>query len=276
MVVKRDPRPELRPFVKTLWASEPSGEASVRSGLRERVLPTGDMHIAFRLNRPLRLFRDVDDVSGETIGHAVIGGVRETFCVKEISTPVCTVGAQLRIGAAEMLFGIPAEELAGRHTLLDDVWGRSAALILEQLSDARACERQLDIFESILIARLPAVRRLHPAVAHALERLEVVSHIQEIVRETGYSHRRFITLFRREVGLTPKVFRRILRFQTAIDRVTADSAGADWAGLALDVGYSDKSHFNREFREFAGVTPEEYRRIAPSSANHLPILHSSR
>jgi len=203
-----------------------------------------------------------------------VGGVRASFCVKDISDPGGSVGAQLHAGAAEILFGMPAEELAGRHTLLDDLWGHSATLILDQLMDTQSLERRLDLLESILVSRVPTVRRLHPAVAHALTRFTVIGSVQEIVKETGYSHRRFIELFRREVGLPPKAFSRILRFQQAINTVASDPA-ALWADLALDAGYSDQSHFNREFREFAGITPEEYRRISPFSANYVPIPRST-
>jgi AraC-like DNA-binding protein len=234
------------------------------------------MHLAFRLNSPLRLFRNVDDNAGHTVGHAVVGGVRSSFCVKDISDPVSSVGVQLHAGAAEILFGMPAEELAERHTLLDDLWGRhSATLILDQLMGTQSLEHRLDLLESILASRASAVRRLHPAVAHALTRLAVAGSIHEIVKETGYSHRRFIALFRKDVGLPPKSFSRILRFQHAINKVASDPA-AQWADLALGAGYSDQSHFNREFREFAGVTPEQYRRISPGSANHVPILRSTR
>ena len=250
MILRRQPRPELRAFVKTLWASAPSENPTALTASRERGLPTGDMHLAFRLDSPLRLFRNIDDAASYTVGHAVVGGVRESFCVKDVSDPVSSVGAQLHAGAAEMFFGVPADELAGHHTLLDDLWGRSATLILDQLRDTQSLERRLDLFEWILASRVRAVRGLHPAVAHALTRFTLTGSINEIVKETGYSHRRFIALFRRDVGLPPKAYSRILRFQEAIRRITSDRS-IEWAGLALDAGYSDQSHFNREFREFA-------------------------
>src|SRR5262249_22217617 len=124
MILRRQPRPELRPFVKSLWATERDQNPAGLRALRERVLPTGAMHLAFRLDYPLRLFRDMDDIAGETIGYAVVGGVRSSFCLKDVSDPVSSVGAQLHAGAAEILFGTPADELAGHHTRLDDLWGR--------------------------------------------------------------------------------------------------------------------------------------------------------
>src|SRR5262245_22930115 len=131
MMLTRLPRPSLRPLVRLLWASDAAATSTTTH--RERVLPTGDMHLAFRLNHPLRLFRDINDLSGETVGHAVIGGACVIFSLKEISQPMEGVGAQLRPGASQILFRMPAEELAGHHTPLVDVWGSSANRIREQL-----------------------------------------------------------------------------------------------------------------------------------------------
>src|SRR5262245_43538325 len=106
MLVQRDPRPALRPFVKTLWAADQSALPAHTAGGRERVLPTGDMHIAFRLSdHPLRVFDDVDDATGNALGHAVLGGARAEFYVRDMSEASRSVGAVLRAGAAEVLFG---------------------------------------------------------------------------------------------------------------------------------------------------------------------------
>lgn len=271
MFLTRSPRPSLRPFVRTLWAtSHPTPPASIPA-TRERVLPTGDMHLVFRLSdHPLRLLDDVDGASGHTIGHAVVGGARASFYVREVANPAWSVGAQLGPGAAELLFGMPAGKLADRHIPLDDLWGRSAERVREQLFEARHPERQLDLLESLLAARLPTVRGLHPAVAQALAQFRTAPDVRAAVDATGYSHRRFTALFREGVGMTPKRFCRVLRFQRVLGRVAEDPTAA-WADLALDAGYSDQSHFNREFREFAGITPGEYRSVAPRHSHHVPL-----
>ncbi|MGH9969853.1 MAG: DUF6597 domain-containing transcriptional factor [Pyrinomonadaceae bacterium] len=131
---------------------------------RERVLPTGTMHLAIRLsNHPLRLFEDVHDCTRREIGYAIVGGARSTYYVRDISEPASSVGAQLLPGASELLFGVPADELAGRHTSLEDLWGHSAVEARERLLEGGSLERRLDIFEALLVARLqpavPGVRR---------------------------------------------------------------------------------------------------------------------
>jgi AraC-like DNA-binding protein len=276
MLLMRPPRPVLRPFVKTLWAMDPTESPVREMADRERVLPTGMMHLAFRLtDSPIRLFDDVDDQAGQTMRHAVVGGARGTCYVRDISQPAISVGAQLLPGASELLFGVPADELAECHTPLDELWGREAGLARERLCEASSPQQRLEIFESILASRLPRVHGLHPAVAHALERFTMTADVREVVRQTGYSHRRFIALFRRAVGLTPKLFCRVLRFQRVVGRIAA-APSASWIELALDGNYSDQPHFNRQFREFAGVTPGEYREISPSLPNHVPILRLSQ
>jgi AraC-like DNA-binding protein len=243
---------------------------------RERVLPTGGMHLVFRLSdHPLRLFNDIHDPTGYRVGHTIVGGARATFYVREISEPVRSVGAQLHPGAADLLFGVPADELAGRHTPLEDLWGRSAIEARERLMEADGPERQLDMLELLLAERLPAVRGLHPAVAHALGRFMTTVDVRQVVKESGYSHRRFIALFHRELGLTPKVYCRLLRFQGALEQVAATPA-VSLVEVALDAGYSDQAHFTREFQEFAGLAPGAYRELSPAFPHHVPICQSRR
>lgn len=271
MYLQRQPRPSLRPFVRTLWASNGGESRPSAATARERVLPTGDMHLVFRLgDDPLRLFDDVDDRTGRTVGRAVVGGARAACYLREVVSPTCSVGAQLRPGASSLLFGVPADELAGRHTPLDDLWPGAASRIREQLHEARRPERQLDLFEALLEARLPVVRGLHPAVAQALAQFRTAPDVRAAVAATGYSHRAFTTMFRRDVGLAPKRYCRVLRFQRVLARAAADPT-ASWADLALDAGYSDQPHFNRDFREFAGVTPGEYRRLSPRFVHHVAV-----
>ena len=77
-------------------------------------------------------------------------------------------------------------------------------------------------------------------------------------RAAGYSPRHFNALFRAAVGLTPKHFHRVNRF-TAVLRSLAKGNVAGLADLAASTGYADQAHMSREFREFAGITPTQYR-----------------
>jgi AraC-like DNA-binding protein len=270
MVLRRVPRPALRHIVEALWAVDETSETRPAAVRREHVLPTGQMHLVYRLSDdPLRLFASVSDTSGHTVSEGVVGGARDAFYIREVSQPLRSVGAQLRPGAAEALFGVPADELAGRHTPLDELWGRPAASTRDQLAEIGSLEQRLDTFEAMLTARVQRARGLHPAVAQALEEFMNVTSIRDLAHRSGYSHRTFIALFRRSVGLTPKLYGRVQRFQRVLRALSQRSAS--WADVAATAGYSDQSHFNREFREFVGATPTEYRLLSPRFSHHLTV-----
>ncbi len=269
--MRRLPRPALRALIRTLWVSEGDRGSAIGAVQREHVLPTGGVHIVVRfVGARLRLFEGPDDAVGHTVGTAIVGGARSAYYVRDVSAPVWSVGAELFPGAAPLLLGVPADEFAERHISLDDLWGRDAIELQEQLALAGAADERLAIFESVLLARMPRVRGMHPAIAEALSGFDARGGVRALVARSGYSHRRFVALFRASVGLSPKRYGRILRFQSALARV-AERAAPAWADLALAAGYSDQSHFNRDFRAFAGVTPGHYRDLAPLEAHHVPL-----
>jgi AraC-like DNA-binding protein len=234
------------------------------------------MHLVFRLtDEPLLLYTGEDDEHGETAGVSVVGGARAAPYIRDISKPSSSIGAMLHPGAGELLFRRPATELAGRHTSLTDLWDREAELLRERLLEAESPEAKLALFEKMFLAKLPRVRGLNPAIAHAIGRLHETSEISEVVRETGYSHRSFLEMFKNAVGLTPKLYCRVLRFHRALERAAAEPK-LSWAELAFDAGYSDQPHFNREFRELSGISPGEYRRTAPAEAMHVALAPSRK
>ncbi len=270
-MIRRAPGPALRPFVKVLWASDATDDAARTGIARERVLPTGGMHVVLRISEPLRIFDGPEDAIGRVVGPAIIGGARSSAYVRDISRAAISVGAQLHPGVSSMVLGVPAGELSERHTSLEDVWGPAAREALERVAEASTAERRLELFEAILTARLPRVRSVHPAVAAALARYASAPDVEvrEVAREAGYSDRRFLDVFRDAIGLTPKVYSRVLRFQHALARLRSPRARA--IEVALDAGYSDQPHFNREFRAIAGVSPGRYLDLAPLDVNHVPI-----
>lgn len=282
MQLTRVPPPRLRPFVRLMWASSPDGAPPERPGAREHVLPTGGMHLVFRLSGPsLRLFRGDADSLGFTVGHAMVGGTRSVFYVRDVSVVTRSVGVMLLPGAAMALLGAPEDALAERHTSLETLWGADANFALERLQAADSLPRQLDIVAALLEARLAssAAHGMHPAVAQALARMSGASAtdddgqaiaIGRLVKQSGYSHRRFIALFRGMTGLAPKQYARMLRFDRLLGQF-AIAPERPWVELALETGYTDQAHLNRDFRAIAGMSPQTYRRAAPASPRHVRI-----
>ncbi len=97
-----------------------------------------------------------------------------------------------------------------------------------------------------------------------------MDRISGIASDLGLSQKHFIDLFRDRVGLTPKKFCRVRRFQNALHHMEHDRR-LDWAGLATDIGYYDQSHFIRDFHSFAGLNPSAYLTERGEYVGFIPV-----
>jgi AraC-like DNA-binding protein len=154
------------------------------------------------------------------------------------------------------------DELADRHVALDAIWGTRGVDLHHRLLSAAEPKELFRILEQSLSARIHRPLLLHPAVAQALASppadVSSPARVGDVQRASGYSPRHFIALFRSAVGLNPKHYYRIRRFNSAV-RSLAAGKGAGLSDIAAACGYSDQAHLTREFREFAGVVPTQYR-----------------
>lgn len=268
-MLQRPPCAPLRPFVARLWAGDADpGRPAAGALQREHVLPTGLMHVVIRLaDRPLHLL-DPRTAGRTRAPLCLVGGARSSFHARETAGPSCSVGAVLRPGAAALLFGVGADGLAHRHTGLDELWDAAAGRLRDELCELPTAEARLARFEARLGERLPWLRGPDPQVAALIACLHEAPDVGAAVRRSGLSHRRFIANVRHAVGLAPKEYLRVQRLQQALRSLRADPA-TTLAGVAALAGYSDQSHFGREFLAFAGVTPAGYRANVPVEANHL-------
>ena len=82
--------------------------------------------------------------------------------------------------------------------------------------------------------------------------------IEDLVREVGLSQKSLIQQFKRRIGVTPRDFIQLKRFQKFITCLVEESQTKNLTSIMLDCGYFDQSHGIREFRKYAGTTPTEY------------------
>ena len=115
--------------------------------------------------------------------------------------------------------------------------------------------------------------QLNTGVRYALvefDRRSQIPMVRELAHEAGLSRRRFAQLFREQIGLTPKLYCRLQRFQNALKQI-ASGPSVDWAQLALAAGYCDQAHLAHEFRDFSGLSPSAYLAGCHRSASHASI-----
>jgi AraC-like DNA-binding protein len=169
-----------------------------------------------------------------------------------------------------------ADLFSNRSVDLEDVWGIQARSLRDRLREIPTPPGKLRCLEGFLWngfeKRMVGPRPVrHSVVTFALRQFSQIPSVvtvSEVARSTGWSERRFSQVFREEVGLTPKVWCRIQRFQRAI-RQLHTGVDVPWSEVALSCGYYDQSHFANEFRAFSGVDVTTYSAQRTRWANHI-------
>jgi AraC-like DNA-binding protein len=184
-------------------------------------------------------------------------GVRQRVHRKLIRSGQRSVTARLHLGAAEAVLGVPASATAGRIVALEDLWGDTATRrLLDRLADAHDTTDAAAILESAIAERFAIAngRRARAQLAlHAADRL-TSANVSAVAVDLGVSERHLRRVFREIVGVSPKAFVRLTRFDRAL-RAAREDGHASWASIAAAAGYYDQPHLIAEFRAIAGVTP---------------------
>jgi AraC-like DNA-binding protein len=256
--------------VDKLWLH--NGRAAPHA--KERILPGGTLELVINLREdPLRVYDPQETDRSESFGNSLISGPYSEFFVIDTASQASVMGVHFRPGGAFPFLGLTAGELRNAHVSLEALWGRKANVLRERLLDAKAHGDRFRILERALLAQADRPLERHPAVAFALgefDRVPLAGTVAGVTGRIGLSPRRFIQVFTEEVGLTPKLYCRIRRFQQVIRHVGAGGTVA-WAEVALACGYFDQSHFIRDFRAFSGLSPSAYLPLRNEHLGHVPI-----
>ena len=251
-VARRRPLPELRGYI----SSELEGWHQTRgrsSSLRE--VPFPGVPLILNLGAPWQV------ANGRAPGSAsrhdsFVAGLHTTPSFVEGGGTWACVELRLTPLGAHRLIGMPMHELANTTLALEELLPGSGTLT-ERLRETHSWVERFDLVEAFLVRRFAAAADPSPAIEWSWAQLQQ-SHgrvsIAGIAEELGWSHRRLISRFREQLGLTPKAVARVIRFDRAF-RLLTGSTPPTLAAVAYDCGYFDQAHMNRDFRELAGMSP---------------------
>lgn len=265
--------PPLDHFVEHVTYYEDS-----RPGYRiERLLPDGAVELIIDLHDTPKKLYDRDDVTrAQDFRHAWISGMRRQWILIEAAQGASMMVIRFRPGGAHPFFGTDLDALTDTVEHLDALIGSAVAPLRERLLATPSVVAKLAVVHEWLLGRAGDRLVMHPLVEHLAGRLHApgLQRIGELSKETGYSQRYLDGLFRRWVGLPPKSYARIRRFQRVLahlvrgtpepalgetsSRVAKRPTDPQWARLAAEHGYADQSHLVRDFQEFAGLSPTAY------------------
>ena len=271
----RRPAPPLDRFVESLWVCRNT------PGPRrlERVLPSGTAQLIVNLSEDqTRVYTETAaGMVCATSPGSILSGITSRAQIIDSDEQTFVAGIVFRPGGTVPFARLPAHELANTDVPLDAVWGPATTTRLREcLHGAASPEDALNILERTLHDAWRSESGCHPAVSFALRqfhRRPSAARVAMVTSQVGLSEKRFIERFKADVGVTPKRFCRILRFQQVVSAAHALN-DADWADVAASCGYVDQAPLVHEFREFSGMTPTRYTRSRTAFQNHVSFLQS--
>jgi len=247
------PPAPLERFIEQLWYWEGPAPAHAR----DRLLPTGTATLIINLAEDeVRDYHGADDALVNRLPGAVLVGAHSRYSVIDTREQRAVAGVAFRPGGMWPFFDPAAEELHNQHVAMSDLWGSPGATLRERILAQPTPMGRLQALATELRQRAIRPLERRAEIEYALQRLaHVPDHpIASLCEHVGLSPRRFTRLFSLEVGLTPKLYARIRRFDGVLRLMHGAS---DWSEIAQHCGYFDQSHLIRDCKSLSGFTPSE-------------------
>ena len=283
--ISRRPAAPLDAWIESIWLCRANERHGGHGGhvqqprVLERVLPSGGAQLIVNLAEDeTRVYEEsASSLICQRSPGSILTGLTTRSQVIDTAEQTFVAGVVFRPGGTVPFVPAPALELSDADVPLEALWGRQRERVLrEQLLSAPDAQSTLDVLEAALLDRRRE-KAAHPAVGYALSEFRAqpsLARVRAVTDAIGLSPKRFIERFKADVGVTPKRYCRLLRFQRVVTNAHR-SGPADWAALALACGYFDQAHLIHDFRAFSGLTPTAYEARRTAFQNHVTFLQSA-
>lgn len=247
------PVASLSRYIKQYWFLEM--EASEAVG--ERVIPTGYVELTFHFANHLLKRKRIDELQPGII----LSGQKTDFFDVLPTGKISMLSIQFYPHSAGLFFDLPVNELTNETLDLYDLFGAPARELEEQLDDLPTLEEKVKHIENFLLDRLSlktndAWNRISHTIGLINQSNGMIT-LDKLASEACLCRKQHERVFKEMVGLSPKQFLKVIRFQYALYAHQHHSIES-LTELAYRCGYYDQSHMIHDFRELSGITPKQY------------------
>lgn len=226
----------------------------------ERVVPTGHIFILFELDGLTRNTFDNDTLKpNNTFTKVWVSGMQKNHISISVHQKSEMFVIQFKPFGAYPFFHCPIHELNERIVSAEKIFGDKILELREDILSKRTSEEKFKTAEKWLVDKfhqdkIPSTELL--SVLKKLQTEPVVNHAK-IVASYSKTQKHLIDQFKKYIGLTPKYYQRILRFNEILKQIH-QSEKIEWSQVAYQCEYADQSHFIKEFKHFSGINPQKF------------------
>ena len=236
----------LQPYISCYWTM--TSEIELEEPILHRVIPDGCIDIIFDLNE--RSYRQASSIVGTM--------TKPIFA--ELKGQVNYVAIRFLPGGFLHFFNSPVYDFTDRIIPLEMISAKKGCNLTEQLFMENHIGNKIKLLENYLENLLTTNNRNDPIIKNALHNIlknKGNIRVSELSKNVNSSQRQLCRKFDKWVGISPKAFCRIIRFQNIL-RTLHHHSKCNLLSIALDGGYYDQSHFIHEFNSCCGLNPSEF------------------
>ena len=244
---------ELSPYVERYWGWKSLGNITLPV-----LLPGTGMEMIFHVGSPFGIGSRGEVFLQASSAHLLCVRSRP-YCL-QMDGPLDFLAIRFRAGAFRHFCKIPLKELCDTTYRIETVWGKSGRELAQRIQEAPSCRSRIEWIETYLLQSLSKWGHHKSHVDIAVRQLYYQHEsiqIQSLSQRMRMSRRHFERTFQAAIGITPKIFQRLSRFQQTVRELLLTKT-TDYLPVALAHGYYDQSHFIREFQKFVQETPSSF------------------
>lgn len=254
MMLASRPAPALRHLIRHYY--------QVQDSLADRVslqpVPARSPQILeFMFGTPYQVRRPERETTENVRAVALIGSRTSRSAELLLSGHVEAFTIVFQPGAFPMLFGIPSVELTNGDFDGEAVLGHTINGLYARLGEAGTFNDRIRVADAWLMEcrRDSGSVSMIARTAMSVIRSNGAVRVSELARQAGLGLRQFERRFNHEIGVTPKLYARIVRFEAALQR-RAVAPTTRWTEIAHDLGYHDQMHMVHDFTRLSAESPE--------------------
>jgi AraC-like DNA-binding protein len=240
----------------------------------DRFLPDGNVNIVIDLTDYPKYIYDNETLKEiQTCRNVWFSGIRNRYITIPSGRDSEMFVINFHKGRSYPFVQIPLHELTDSVVDGDLVLTNEIMDLREMILGAAFIPQKFSVVENFLLRKFRNKLIVNPFIEFAVNKITASPNqmsIEQISNKVGYSQKHLIKLFKDNVGLTPKGFLKIIRFQKAIEEIDA-AKEINWAGIAYESGYYDQAHFINDFKNFSGFTPQQYLQKQYEHLNYIAV-----
>jgi len=221
-------------------------------------MPDGCIELIFNLADPFKRYHAENKI--EIQPATLLAGQMQRYAMIAPTGSVKLFGIRFHPGGAYPFLQLPLSELTDQIINFENIVSRLGRELTEKIQTARSRRERVKIIETVFLARLDSRHEtagtVRAVVALMIQKDGMIA-IERLQKMAGISERQLERQFQTQVGLTPKFFSRLLRFQKVFKAVM-QNRNLGWSFIAAECGYYDQAHFIHDFKNFSGQNPAAY------------------